>query len=121
MGPIRQKIALQGMRFFAYHGFYPEEQVLGCEFIVDLETEIEVYSGNSDELSHTINYERLFTITKSEMEVPRKLIETVAHAILEKVRHQFLAAKCIRVSIRKMNPPLPGQVDNSLIELIFNR
>ena len=121
MGIIRQKVALQGIRFFAFHGFYPEEQILGCEFIVDIDTELEVYGSGNDNISHTVNYERLFTIAKTEMEIPRKLIETVAHGILEKVRHEFLAVKNIRISIRKMHPPLAGQVENSLIELIFNR
>lgn len=121
MGIIRQKIALQGIRFFAYHGFYPEEQILGCEFIVDIDAELEVYGSGNDEIKHTVNYERLFDIAKSEMEIPRKLIETVAHGILEKVRHEFLVVKSIRVAIRKMHPPLAGQVENSLIELIFNR
>ena len=121
MGMIRQKIALQGIRFFAYHGFYPEEQVLGGEFVVDIDTELEVYSNGNDEINNTVNYERLFQIAKSEMVIPRKLIETVAHGMLEKIRHEFLAIKSIRVSIRKMHPPLAGQVESSFIELIFNR
>lgn len=121
MGVIRQKIALQGIRFFAFHGFYPEERTLGCEFIVDLETELEVYGSGNDELKHTINYERLFQIAQSEMENPRKLIETVAHAMLETIRREFLTVQKIRVAIRKMHPPLNGQVGNSLIELTFNR
>jgi len=121
MGIIRQKIALQGIHFFAFHGFYPEEQVLGCEFIVDIDTELEVYGHGNDNINNTVNYERLFRIAKAEMDIPRKLIETVAHGILEKIRHEFLAVKVIRVAIRKMHPPLAGQVENSLIELIFNR
>jgi len=121
MGIIRQKIALHGIRFFAYHGYYPEEQVLGGEFIVDIDTELEVYGNGNDNINNTVNYERLFSIAKSEMEIPRKLIETVAHGMLEKIRHEFLAVKIIRVAIRKMHPPLTGQVGNSLIELIFNR
>lgn len=121
MGVIRQKVGLHGVRFFAFHGFYPEEQVLGCEFIVDIETEIQVYGNGQDDISHTVNYERLFSIARAEMEIPRKLIETVAHGILETIRHEFLAVKCIKVSIKKMHPPLAGQVENSYIELIFNR
>jgi len=121
MGTIRQKIALQGIRFFAYHGFYPEEQVLGCEYIVDIETELEVYGSGNDDIQHTVNYERLFSIAKIEMAVPRKLIETVAHGMLERIRHEFLAVQKIRLAIKKMHPPLAGQVENSLIELTFNR
>lgn len=121
MGIIRQKVALQGVRFYAYHGFYPEEQVTGNEFVVDIETELEVFGHGEDELANTVNYERLFEIARTEMQQPRKLLETVAHAILDQIRHEFLVVKNIRVAIKKMNPPLAGEVDSSLIELIFNR
>lgn len=121
MGKIRQKVSLEGMRFFAYHGFYPEEQISGTEFMVDVDTELEVFSGGDDDISNTVNYERLFQIVSSEMQMPRKLLETVAHAILEQVRHEFLAVMYIRVLIRKMHPPLGGEVRNSAIELTFSR
>ncbi len=121
MSNIYQKVALQNVRFFAYHGFYPIEQVLGSEFILDIETEFEVFDNGNDDLTQTINYERLYEIASVEMKNTRKLIEAVAHAILAQIRHEFLAVKMIRVAIRKMHPPLKGEVGNSLVELIFNR
>ena len=121
MGVIKQKVSLEGVRFYAYHGFYPEEQVLGTEFIVDIDTEMEVYIAGGDDISSTVNYERLFQIVSDEMRNPKKLIETVAHGILQQIRHEFLAVKNIRVVIRKMHPPLKGDVRNSSIELTFNR
>ncbi len=121
MGTTRQKVALQGVRFFAYHGFYPEEQLLGNEFILDIETELEVYGNGNDDLSQTVNYERLFEIAKKEMNITRKLMETVAHSILAQIRHDFLAVKSIRISIRKLHPPLAGEVNSSLVELNFHR
>jgi dihydroneopterin aldolase len=121
MGVIKQKVSLEGVRFYAYHGFYPEEQVLGTEFIVDIDTEMEVYMAGGDDISSTVNYERLFQIVSDEMRTPKKLIETVAHGILQQIRHEFLAVKNIRVVIRKMHPPLKGDVRNSAIELTFNR
>ena len=121
MGIIKQKVAIHGVRFFSYHGYYPEEQILGNEFVLNIEAEIEVFAHGNDDLRQTVNYERLFEIASSEMKIPRKLLETVAHSILERIRHEFLAVKSIHVSIRKMHPPLAGQVDSSLIELIFTR
>jgi dihydroneopterin aldolase len=121
MGIIKQKVSLNGARFFSYHGFYPEEQILGTEFIVDIETEIEVFDSGGDEISNTVNYERLLHIVTEEMIVPRKLIETVAHSILERIRHEFLPVQKIRVVIRKMHPPLGVQINNSTIELSFSR
>lgn len=121
MGSIRQKVSLEGIRFFAYHGFYEEERALGAEFVVNIETELEVFGHGDDQLSKTINYERLFEIASAEMQNTRKLLETVAHAILERIRHEFLAVKNIRICIRKLHPPLQGEVDSSAIELIFSR
>ena len=121
MGTIRQKVALQGARFFAFHGLYGEEQLTGSEFIVDVETELEVFNRGNDEISRTVNYERLFEIISNQMKNPRKLLESVAHAMLEDIRHEFISVKNIRVSIRKVNPPLSGEVENSLVELVFNR
>ncbi len=121
MGTMMQKVRLEGVRFFSYHGFYPEEQVLGTEFILDIETELEVFNSGRDDISNTVNYERLFQIAAQEMKIPRKLLETVAHSILEQIRHEFLAVKSIRVAIRKMHPPLGSEVRNSSIELNFNR
>ncbi|MGB4400886.1 MAG: dihydroneopterin aldolase [Daejeonella sp.] len=121
MGTIRQKVSLEGVRIFAYHGFYAEERVLGTEFIVDVDTELEVFSAGDDELSNTVNYEKLYQIISFEMKIPRKLLETVAHAILDQIRHEFLAVKNIRVVIRKMHPPLGGDVRNSTIEVNYSR
>jgi dihydroneopterin aldolase len=121
MGTIRQKVSLEGVRFFAYHGFYPEEQVLGTEFLIDIDVESEVYDTGGDDLSKTVNYERLYAIVSEEMKQPRKLIETVAHGILHKIRHEFLTISGIRIVIRKTHPPLGGEVRNSAIELTFKR
>lgn len=121
MGTIRQKVALQGARFFAFHGFYEEEQSTGTEFIVDVETEFGVSSSGNDDISKTVNYEQLYNIISKRMKETQKLLETVAHAILEDVKNEFQAVQHIRVSIRKINPPLSGEVENSLVELVFNR
>ena len=121
MASIKQRVILMDIRFYAFHGFYIEEQLLGCEFYVNIETESEVYNSGGDEIGNTVNYEKLFDIAASEMRKTQKLLETVAHSILDRIRHEFLGVKVIKVSIRKMHPPLGGQVNSSIIELIFNR
>ncbi len=121
MGIIKQKVSLEGVRFFSYHGFYPEEQVLGTAFILDIDTELEVFDSGGDDIANTVNYERLLQIASEEMKIPRKLIETVAHNILERIRHEFLAVQFIRVSIKKMHPPMGAEINNSTIELLFSR
>jgi dihydroneopterin aldolase len=121
MALIKQKVALQGVRFFAYHGYYPEEQKIGNEFLIDIETEMQVLENLSDELGDTINYERLFEIASAEMKSTRKLLETVAHRILKTIITEFPALDMARVAIRKLNLPIKAEVKNSLVELTYHK
>jgi dihydroneopterin aldolase len=111
-------ISLHGAEFFAYHGWYPEEQKLGNQFIVDIDVDFDAEKHFSeDRLSNTINYEQLYEIVEEQMKQTKKLIETVARNILNDTKKRFPAAKNVRVSIKKLNPPLKGKVDYSCITL----
>lgn len=114
-------IGLEGMRFFAYHGFYPEENVLGTEYVVDvyLETNFSNAAG-ADDLYQTINYETVYRICEVEMRTNSKLIEALAGRIVLNIKRQFSGLAGIKVRVRKMNPPLPGPVDNALVEVDGN-
>lgn len=119
--PITQKVALEGVRFFAFHGFYPEEQLIGNEFVVDISTEMLVVSDGDDNLDNTVNYERLFEIANFEMEQTRKLLETVAHGILNGIVKEFPFIDKVDVSIRKMCLPMGAEIKNSLIHLSYSK
>ena len=109
-------IALHGAEFFAYHGFYPEEQKLGNKFIVDVEVDfVPPTDLKADKISNTVDYELLHKIIDKQMKRTRKLIETVAQAIASKIKEQYPFVKTIRVTIKKLNPPLKGKVDYSSI------
>ncbi len=115
------KVALNGAEFFAYHGFYPEEQLLGTRFMVD----IEVYftnenTLNTDRINDTVNYEELYIIAEKEMKHTRKLIETVAQAIIDKIIVRFTFIKGASVSIKKAYPALGGPVKNSVVTISYN-
>lgn len=118
---IKKKIGLEGVRFFAYHGFYPEEQILGNEFIVDIITEMDVLSDGDDELANTVNYERLFEIAALQMQKTQKLLETVALGILNTIKDDFPSIDTICVSIRKTRLPLRGEINNSLVEFTYRK
>lgn len=121
MSQIQQKLGLKGIRFFAYHGFYPIEQVLGNEFFVDIEVAFEVTGSGEDNLAKTVNYEQLYQITASEMNKTKKLIETVAHEIIKRVQEEFTFVKTSRVVIRKTQPAIQGEVSHSFVDLIAHR
>ncbi|NUO02795.1 MAG: dihydroneopterin aldolase [Saprospiraceae bacterium] len=109
-------IALEGARFYAYHGFYEEEQILGCEYIVDVFVEADVdAAAEEDDLFATVNYETLYLICQVEMRKPSQLIETVGQRIMTRISDMFPNIFGAKLCIRKMNPPLGGRVGSSSI------
>lgn len=118
MNHIKQTVALKDVKCFALHGFYPEEQLTGNHFIVDLETEF-LPLGFDDELNQTVNYEDLNTIILEEMKNTQKLLETVLNNIISKVIALYPFVETVNVSIKKLNPPMPGQIGHSFVKLSY--
>jgi dihydroneopterin aldolase len=108
------EINLNDAEFYAYHGFYPEEQLIGSRFLVDISVSF-APTGNlgDDEIDNTVNYEQLYNIACVEMKNTRKLIETVGQSIFDTIKQKFPFVKRIRVCIKKMDPPLKGKVGHS--------
>ena len=120
MGKIVQ-VHLENLRFFSYHGFYPEEQILGNHYSVDIRTTFDSPDLKSDDLEHTVNYEQLYAIATKAMKNPRKLLETVAEEMLEETRSAFPHLHHIEVSICKINPPFGGDKAHARVSLLWQK
>lgn len=113
-------VALHGAEFFAYHGFYPEEQKIGNCFIVDIEVEFTPTGNiNEDNLDNTVNYERLYDIACDEMKLTKKLIETVVEAIIEQIKAEYTFVDSIQLSIKKLNPLVGAKVKQSEVRISY--
>lgn len=112
-------IALEGMHFFAFHGYYDEEQKMGGDFILDVYVTTSVADNSvADNLETTINYESLYFICRTEMKKTAKLIETVANRIGMKIKRLHpQRISMVKVRLRKLNPPLGGKVDCAYVEI----
>ena len=111
-------IALKGMRFHSFHGYYTEEQSVGNNYEIDVLISHDMpFDHLNDDLTNTINYETIYRICKTQMEIPRRLIETVAQNILMEIRSKIGREGLCKISIRKLNPLLGGLVDHALIEI----
>lgn len=116
------KISLEGLEFHAFHGVYPHERASGNWFEVDISVETDFTKGaETDELAGTVNYETLFEIVKKEMEVPSKLLETVAEKIITEVLSQLPSVANVELKISKINPPIGGKCRKATIRLSKKR
>ncbi|GGG97773.1 7,8-dihydroneopterin aldolase [Parapedobacter pyrenivorans] len=119
MRTIRQHITLTDLRFYAFHGYYPEEQVLGNEFIVSIHVAFYKRGKAEEDLSGTVNYETLYGIAKEEMQCPRKLLETVTETMLDRVLAEFPFVDEIEVNICKNNPPFGADHAKANVALVW--
>ncbi|MNR19421.1 Dihydroneopterin aldolase [compost metagenome] len=86
--------------------------------MVDVEVTF-VHSGDTENLNHTVNYEVLNTIILEEMKNTQKMLETVVRRILDRVITNYPFVLTARTGIRKMNPPMPGEIGHSFVQLSY--
>lgn len=109
-------IALEGIKFYAYHGFYPEEQVTGNHFIMDVRVCLPEPEHPSS-LAESVNYEGLYAIAEKIMQSPQPLLEQVVHDITVAIKQRFPGIRSSMVALRKQSPPFGGDVACSLVSL----
>jgi len=106
------------MEFYAYHGCFKEEQIIGTRFLVDLHLEINTGGAEkSDDLADTVNYQEVYLLVKKEMDIKSKLLEHVGRRILDSIMKRFPQLDSAEIKISKMNPPLGGKMKNVSVTL----
>ena len=105
------RIILEGMQLYGFHGANPEERALGQPYVVDLSVELDLKKpGASDLLEDTVNYAHLFRAVESVVEGESKnLLEATAQAIASKILAEF-PVLAVRVCLKKPRPPIRGSV-----------
>ena len=116
------RIILEGMRFYGFHGVNPEERALGQEYLVDLTVEMDLgRAGQSDRLEDTISYARIYRAVRDVMEgEPRNLLEAAAQSIVDRVLSDF-PVDAVSVRVKKPHPPIRGSIIESATVEIFRR
>ncbi|MGW8317130.1 MAG: dihydroneopterin aldolase [Bacteroidales bacterium] len=106
------KIIIEEMEFYAFHGHYREEQIVGNRFLVDLELETSLATpARTDKLEDAVNYQQAYQIIKNEMRRKKSnLLENIGKRILDALFDQMEGIEEATLRIRKMHPPLGGPV-----------
>ncbi len=117
------KIILEGMTFYGYHGARLEERALGQRFVVDLEIGIDLSeAGRTDDLAYTLDYGEIYHNTKRILEgEPHKLLEAVAERVA-RAALGYDGATWVRVRVRKPSVAIEGGVlSASAVEIVRSK
>ena len=105
------KISLEGMEFYAHHGYYRDEITRGNKFIVDLHFHTDFdEASKTDNLDKTLNYEEVYEIIKTQMSIRSNLLEHAANRMLNELKKHFPRISSIELKLSKLNPQLKGIV-----------
>lgn len=105
-------IEIRGLRAVGLIGANPEEQERAQPFEIDLDLYADLsVAAATDELGDTINYGDVVTAAACVVETERhQLLEQVAQRVADEVLAVDERATSVRVTIRKLRPPVPFDV-----------
>ncbi len=97
------QILIKDLKFYGFHGVYPEEQIVGTIFKVDAVIDIDpsLAGFDNDQLSDTLNYEK---IVEKLLHIGSKhkyrLIERLAQVMCESVL-EFPHVRAVEIAVYK--------------------
>lgn len=110
------KIKVEGIKLYGYHGCLPEEAKIGADYLVHVSVWTDLrQASKSDKLKDTVDYVAINQIVEEEMAIRAELIEHVTDRILSRLLKEHPAVKKAEVELSKTNPPINGNVDKVTI------
>jgi len=107
------QLTLQNMEFYAHHGHFKEENIIGGRFRVDVVIETDISKpATSDDLNDAVDYSRIYEIVKREIHQVSHIIEHVASRIADAIHAEFTGIGQVTVTVYKLNPPVGGKMDH---------
>jgi dihydroneopterin aldolase len=116
--PSQDRLLLEGMEFFGYHGDIEAERALGGRYSVDVELRADLRAaGRSDSIDDTIDYVRCFQVVRDLVENRQyRLLEALAEAIAQALLREHPRAGSVRVRVAKQ-PPVRGSFQRFAVEV----
>ena len=105
------KIVLEDIKVYAFHGCMEEETKIGSDYVVNLSVKTDLgVPAESDQLEDAVDYVSLLKIVNEEMEINSKLLENVAERIVSRILQTINAVNEVEVKVAKQNPPINGNI-----------
>lgn len=113
------RIILNDLGFYGYHGLFSEEKSLGQRFFIDLQCGVDLTGpSETDTIGATVSYAAIYDVVKEAFETRRMhLIEAVGQNIVDALFAAFSDINWIIVRVRKPEAPIAMVRGEAAIEL----
>jgi 7,8-dihydroneopterin aldolase/epimerase/oxygenase len=101
-------ISLHGIAIHANRGLYPEEQITGNNFEVDVD--IVLASEYNAEDAPFTDYTLVYDKVAKAFQAQEQLLEGLTLLIYHSLKKSIPYADKIKVAVRKLHPPIQGKV-----------
>jgi dihydroneopterin aldolase len=120
---MTDRILVERIAIFAYHGLLEEEARIGQRFYISLDCRIDLRpAGLSDDVAKTVSYADLTEIVVRIATTRRfALIEALAEAIAAEILERFEGVDSIVVRVDKPSAPVPAVIDGVAISILRSR
>jgi len=116
------KIVVDNIRVYAYHGCLKEETIIGSDYSVTIHVTANLTpASHSDDLTDTVDYVLLNRIVKEEMSIPSKLLEHVCQRIANRILQECPLVYNTTIAVSKINPPIGGDVAKVTVKVKVKR
>ncbi|MEI8075398.1 MAG: dihydroneopterin aldolase [Bacteroidota bacterium] len=115
------KIHLDQLEFFAYHGLFEEERMLGSEFLVDICIHYQPSQKIIRSINETIDYTVVYDLLEQRMKIPTNLLETIATEFCHQLMDTFPTIQMVEFGIKKLNPPIQKLVGSVGVSIQLKR
>lgn len=112
------QVGLEEVRFFAYHGLFPEERILGNWFVLSVQVAKNIDTISFDHIDKTFDYGIIYSICQEVMAEPVDLLETVVSEIANRLKRAFEGISSYEIHIWKEQPPLGMVSGKSRVSII---
>lgn len=111
-------IEIENMEFYAYHGCFKEEQIVGNKFLVDMKAKVDcIEPARTDNIADALDYSKAYEIIQEQMKIKSHLLEHVAKRIIDALYAQFPELIEVSIKVSKMNPPMGGRMEKVSVTL----
>ncbi len=113
------KMIIQDLEIYAFHGVNQEEKNMGQKFLISVELDVDLLEpGQSDDLTTTINYAKLCHELENEfLKQKYHLIERAAHKLCERILFNYPQVQRLKLTLKKPWAPIGKAIDYAAVQL----